>query len=373
MMVNTCIIHLDMRAELSNYSTSREENSGVTMEKRAFKRFLTDYSIWGFAFGYFACYIPYSLVTKIMSKGLLPSLHGTSLDGFAILPVVAVATLLTMVLVISLLGWWKYATHSTVFGLTVPHPTKWTFLSGLFTSFIIGTTTLAYTFESVSIVLAMLLMRGGVLIIGPIVDASTKRTVRWFSWAGFAGACLALLLNSRDAKCFRIPLLLGLVILIYIVSYFMRFQFMSRNAKSDKRDVNLRYFVEETMVSTPMLVIILGLSTLLTGKIGADVRLGWTMHWDQPYLLALFLIGVMSQGTGFFGTLVFLDKNENTFCIPVNRASSVLAGVIASMLLALFPGQRPPATTEFLGAGLMIVSILFLSIPPLVQARRKRD
>lgn len=342
------------------------------MEKRAFKRFLSDYSIWGFAFGYFACYIPYSLLTKIMSKGLLPSLHGTSLDGFTILPVVAVATLLTMILVISLLGWWKYASHSTVFGFSLPHPTKWTFLSGLFTSLIIGTTTLAYTFESVSIVLAMLFMRGGVLIIGPIVDASTKRKVRWFSWAGFAGAGLALLLNALDAKRFQIPLVLGLVILIYVLSYFMRFQFMSRNAKSDKKDVNLRYFVEETMVSTPMLVIILGIFALLKGKIGADVRLGWTMHWNQPYLWALVLIGVMSQGTGFFGTLVFLDKHENTYCIPVNRASSVLAGVIASMVLTLFPGQRLPATMEFIGAGVMVVSILFLSIPPLLQAKKKR-
>ena len=342
------------------------------MVKQSIKRFLSDYSIWGFAFGYFACYIPYSLLTKIMSKGLLSSLHGTSLDGFVILPVVAVATLLTMILVISLLGWWKYATHSKVFGLNVPHPTKWTFWSGLFTSLIIGTTTLAYTFESVSIVLAMLFMRGGVLIIGPIVDAGTKRKVRWFSWAGFAGACLALLLNARDAKSFRLPLALGLVILVYVLSYFMRFQFMSRNAKSDKRDVNLRYFVEEAMVSTPMLVISLGIFALLKGKIGADVRLGWTMHWDQPYLWALVLIGAASQGTGFFGTLVFLDKHENTYCIPVNRASSVLAGVIASLALTLFPGQRLPATTEFIGAGVMIVSILFLSIPPLVQARRKR-
>ena len=142
------------------------------MDRQGFRKTLSEYSIWGFAFGYFACYIPYSLMTKIMSKGLLPALHGRSLDGFVILPVVAVATLLTMILVISLLGWWKYATHSKIFGLSLPRPTKWTFLSGLFTSLIIGTTTLAYTFESVSIVLAMLLMRGGVLITGPIVDAT---------------------------------------------------------------------------------------------------------------------------------------------------------------------------------------------------------
>lgn len=358
---------------LANSGRSRTKNNEVILAKRTFKEFLSEYSIWGFAFGYFAAYIPYSLMTKIMSKGLLPSLDGRGLAGFSILPVTALATLVTMIIVISILGWWKYAKHSTVFGISVPHPTKWTLLSGIFTSLIIGTTTLAYTFEGMSIVMAMLLMRGGVLIIGPIVDSITKRSVRWFSWAGLTGALLALLVSLFDANNFNIPLAAGLVILVYLFSYFMRFQFMSRNAKSDKKDVNLRYFVEEQMVSTPMLVIILALFTLLKGDIGADVRLGWTVHWNQPYLWALLLIGAMSQGTGFFGTLVFLDKNENTFCIPVNRSSSVLAGVIASFFLALFPGQNIPATSQLIGAGIIIVSILFLSIPPLLEKKKQLE
>jgi hypothetical protein len=341
------------------------------LEKRTFKEFLADYSIWGFAFGYFAAYIPYSLMTKIMSKGLLPSLDGKGMAGFSILPVTALATLATMIILISILGWWKYAKHSTVFGVSVPHPTKWTTLSGIFTSLIIGTTTLAYTFEGLSIVMAMLMMRGGVLIIGPIVDAITKRKVRWFSWAGLVGAMLALLINVFNVNNFNIPLMAGLVILIYLLSYFMRFQFMSRNAKTDSKEVNLRYFVEETMVSTPTLVIILAIFALFKGEIGADVRMGWTMHWSQPYLWALIVIGVMSQGTGFFGTLVFLDKNENTYCIPVNRSSSILAGVIASFFLALFPGQSLPATSQLIGAGIVIVSILFLSIPPLMEKKKQ--
>ncbi|MDZ7796852.1 MAG: hypothetical protein U5N56_07340 [Candidatus Marinimicrobia bacterium] len=343
------------------------------MEKSTFKKFLEDYSIWLFAFGYFACYIPYSLFAKIMSKGLLPSLDGKTMTGFTILPVIALATLATMIVLISILGWWKYAKHSTIFGKSIPHPTKWTILSGIFTSLIIGTTTLAYTFEGLSIVFAMLLMRGGVLIIGPIVDAITKRRARWFSWAGLVGALTALLINLTDAQGYKVPLLAGIVILIYLFSYFMRFQFMTRNAKSEKKEVNLRYFVEETMVSTPIFVILLGIFALFKGEIGADVRLGWTMHWGEPYLWMLILIGIFSQGTGFFGTLVFLDKNENTYCIPVNRSSSILAGVIASSLLAFFPGQNLPPLSQFIGAGIIIVSILFLTIPPMIQKKKKLE
>ena len=342
------------------------------MGKSKFAQFLSNNSIWGFAFGYFACYVPYSLFTKIMSKGLLPSLDGNGLAGFSILPVTAIATLLTMIIVISILGWWKYAKHSTVFGVSIPHPTKWTLLSGIFTSLIIGTTTLAYTFEGVSIVFAMLLMRGGVLIIAPIVDTLTKRHVRWFSWIGLLGALCALLVGITGTKDFNIPVMLGGVIAVYLFSYFMRFQFMSKNAKSDKKEVNLRYFVEEQMVSTPVLVIFLALMTFIKGDVGESLRMGWTMHWDQPYLWALLLIGMLSQGTGFFGTLVFLDKSENAYCIPVNRSSSILAGVIASFLLSLFPNQNMPGTSQLIGAGIIIISILFLTIPPILQARKEK-
>lgn len=340
------------------------------MGQGKFKQFLTENSIWGFAFGYFACYIPYSLFTKIMSKGLLPSLD-EGMAGFSILPVTALATLCTMIILVSILGWWKYATHSKVLGINMPHPTKWTLLSGIFTSLIIGTTTLAYTFEGVSIVLAMLLMRGGVLIIAPIIDTITKRHVRWFSWIGLAGALVALLVPIFDVKGFHIPVLLAIVIGIYLLSYFMRFQFMSRNAKSDKKEVNLRYFVEEQMVSTPVLVLILIIFSFLQGDIGESVRYGFTAHWNQPYLWALILIGALSQGTGFFGTLVFLDKSENSYCIPVNRSSSILAGVIAAFLLSLFPNQGLPRSSQLIGAGIIIVSILFLTIPPMLEKKKK--
>jgi len=334
-----------------------------------FREKLSEYSIWGFAFGYFAAYVPYSMMTKVMSKGLLPSLNGQGMAGFTILPVTALATLASMLVFITAIGWWKYASRSEIFGMNLPHPTRWTFLSGIATALIIGTTTLAYTFNGLSIIFAMVLMRGGVLIIGPIVDKITGRHVRWFAYAGMLLALGALLVSLLDTDSYNVPFMAGIVIAVYLASYFIRFQFMSRLAKSPDPDVNKRYFVEEQMTATPVFVLILIIFSMTGGNIGEDVRIGFTQHWDQSYLWMLILIGVFSQGTGIFGTLVLLDKSENTFSIPVNRSSSVLAGVIASFLLHIIFDQRPPVTSQLIGAGFVIGAILFLTIPPALMKK----
>ncbi|MCK5520698.1 MAG: hypothetical protein KAI81_06270 [Candidatus Marinimicrobia bacterium] len=337
-----------------------------------FREKLAEYSIWAFAFGYFASYVPYSFLAKVMSKGLLPSLNGKGLAGFSILPVTALATMLAMIVVISSLGWWKYATHSKIGNFTVPHPTRWTFLSGVSTALIIGTTTLAYTFDGLSIVFAMVLMRGGVLIIAPIIDKMTGRSVRWFAYAGMVFSLSALLVSLMDTSSYNVPFLAGVIIAIYIASYFVRFQFMSRLAKSENADLNKKYFVEEQMTATPVFVLLLIIFSFFQNGIGESVRYGFTAHWDQSYLWILILIGIFSQGTGVFGTLILLDKNENTYCIPINRSSSILAGVIASSSLAFFFGTKLPATSQLMGAGLIIAAILFLTIPPALAKKMKQ-
>lgn len=334
---------------------------------------MAEYSIWIFAFGYFASYIQYSFMVKVLSKGLLPSLKGQSLAGFSILPVSVTASAVGMLVFLTAIRWWKYASHKRIMGFNLPHPTRWTFLSGLCTALIIGTTTLAYTFEGVSIIFAMLLMRGGILIIAPIVDALSKRHVRWFAWMGLVCSMCALLVSLLDTDGYNIPLLCIADIIIYLASYFVRLNFMSRFAKSEVSVANRRYFVEEQMVAAPSLVIMLAAAALIgRGGVLQTIRTGFTAYWDTPYILEILLVGVFSQGTGIFGSLIFLDRRENTFCVPINRSSSILAGVIASYLLLFFPNQKPPLESQLMGAGFIIIAIIFLVIPPILAKRKAR-
>jgi len=66
-------------------------------------------------------------------------------------------------------------------------------------------------------------------------------------------------------------------------------------------------------------------------------------------------------------TLIFLDRRENTFCVPMHCGSSMLSGLVATWLLTMLYGLAPPSVAQFASAGLIVVALLFLS--PLHHAR----
>jgi len=144
------------------------------------------------------------------------------LSGFELLPPTVMASVVGMFAFLTIAGWWRYAGRRTLFGLAVPFPGPWTFLSGLCTAAIIGTTTLAYTFEGVSIVFVMLLMRGGVLIIAPMVDAVTGRRARWFSWVGLALSLGALVVAFSEEGGYDITLSCAVDVAAYLADHYER-------------------------------------------------------------------------------------------------------------------------------------------------------
>jgi hypothetical protein len=213
-------------------------------------------------------------------------------------------------------------------------------------------------------------MRGGVLVLAPVVDRLTARKVRWFSYAALGVSALALVVAFAAAGASDIPFWCGVDIAVYLASYFVRLQLMSRLAKSDDVATGRRYFVEEQMVAAPAALLALAaLALVSTGSAGSAIAQGFTAVWDSPDLWALVLVGVLSQGTGVFGGLVLLDARESSFCVPLNRASSVLAGVGAGLVLTLF-GDDAPSWPELAGAALLVGAIVVLWVGPRIDARR---
>jgi hypothetical protein len=326
----------------------------------------TRHTIWWFAAGYFACYVPYSALTKALSSGTYPGVSH-AVPGAALLPVTTLVSLLAMAVFLWGSGWWRYATQRRVLGYCVPVPTRWTALSGLCSAAILTTTTLAYTFEGVSIVFVMLLMRGGVLVLAPVVDAMTGRRTRWFSWVGLGLSMAALVVAFAEDGGHGITLACAADVALYLGAYFVRLRFMSRLAKSSDPVVTRRYFVEEHLVTAPAaLAVLVVLAVWGQGELMLTIREGFFgLPWGA--LAPAIAVGLLSEGTGIFGTLVFLDASENTFSVPVNRCASILAGVVASSVLAALFHAPWPSAHELAGGGLVVLAILVLTLGSLVR------
>jgi hypothetical protein len=284
----------------------------------------------------------------------------------------ALASTMSMLVTISALGWWRYARPP---GRRLPRPNRWTFLSGLATATILITTTLAYTFEGVSLPFVMLVMRGGVLVLAPIVDLMTGRAIRWFSWTALALSLLSLL-DAFATHSGEVPLLCVLDLALYLAGYFLRLRLMARLGKSEDPAIRRRFFVEEQMVATPAAVLLLAVLALVGPEaLRAPLREGFGGAGGGATTAWAVLAGICSQGTGVFGGLLLLDASEATYCVPLNRAASILGGLTAAAALALLFDRPPPSGWELAGASLLVaaVGVLWLGPHAAARAHRLRD
>ncbi|HLT38949.1 MAG TPA: hypothetical protein VK034_21845, partial [Enhygromyxa sp.] len=189
------------------------------------------WSISVLAFWYFCCYAPSAGLTKALTSGWLPGSAGP-VSGLSILPATVIATIVTMAVILIATGWWRTMDTREIAGLRVPIPRRETLISGLADAVIIGATTLAFSFEGVSIVFVMLLMRGGVLLMSPFLDRLYHLRIRWFSWLALLLTLTAVSLAVTGGAGARLSLAAGLNVSAYLAGYVLRFWNMGRLGKS---------------------------------------------------------------------------------------------------------------------------------------------
>jgi hypothetical protein len=132
--------------------------------------------------------------------------------------------------------------------------------------------------------------------------------------------------------------------------------------KCEDRSVCYRYLVEEQLVAAILLLAIPAVLALIGhGQIMSELRHGFTNFFTSGATAPGLLIGALYACLYFFGTLIYLDARENTFCIPLNRASSLLAGLLATYVLADLFDLQPPGIAQLCGSGLIIAALMFLS------------
>lgn len=296
--------------------------------------------IWAFAVGYFLFYAPYSGTVKVISS--------SGLSGLEIFPAVAVGTLAGITLTLTLLGWWRYAR-------VVRDPRR--LLSGIGTASQFGATTIMYTFGGISIVLAVLLMRAGVLTIAPVVDVAHRRRVRWFAWVALALALTSVVYALAHVGDYSLTGLAAITLGFYLAGYMIRLPTMTKLAKVHDVEVTRQYFVDEALVASLTLLGVTAIAALLPlGSASEQLRHGFAL---LP--LGGLAAGLFYAGLHLFGTLIYLDWRENTFCIPLNRCSSIFAGIVASVALGGHWNVTAVPPAQLTAAAIMFVALLFLS------------
>jgi protein-tyrosine-phosphatase len=322
----------------------------------------------GLGIGYFIWYTPYSGLAKAMSDGVLPTIHGR-VGGLVLLPASALGTLVAMPVTLTVLRWWHHAGRRHIGGMRVPFPGRDTAISAFWMALIIGTTTLNLTFPGVSIALALILMRVGTLIITPVLDLLRFRKIHWYSAVALGLCVLTGIIALADVKNYVLSIGAVASVLVYVLAYFGRFMIMSNSAKRGTSSTDRRYFVEEHIAAPVWFVAILGVAAL--AGVG-PLRDGFTTFLGTAAAFPAFLIGVFYEGLFIFTSLIFLDRREYSFCVPVHVCSSLLAGVAASFGLAAMYGEPLPSAAQFVASATVILAALMLSYPTIQAKFRTR-
>jgi drug/metabolite transporter (DMT)-like permease len=319
---------------------------------------------------YFLSYLPNILLTKLATSRVHPVL-GRPLTGLETLPSTLIVNMLLTLLFIWLSGWHRDAHGLQVGAVRLPVPTRYTALSGVGTALVLFTVPLSFTFTNVSIPFIQLLMRGDILLIAPLVDLIFRRRVRWWSWTALVIVAIAMAFVVRQRGGFHLPPLAIATVVLYTIGYFLRLAVMTYVAKSGDAAGVRRYFVEEKIIALPMSIVVLALVSLAGfGNQAGELAWGFAAVWRDPVIWPLLGVAFTLTIVSVFAAIILLDKSENTYCVPLERSSSLLAGLVAAYLLHWGWGLPQPTTAELIGALLLIGAILLLTLAPRAERRR---
>ena len=337
--------------------------------------------------GYFVFYV----ITGVAVKFFLSRGAGyPNLDGMEYLVYNTAGGTLLATSVVLILKWYRLdSLKSTKFlGMTMPVEIPYIIASGVCTAVVIPTTTLMYSFRNISVMVAMVVMRGAVIVIGRIVDeiqihqGILKKKVYFEENIAmvFALVAVGVKLFVGDGEGKQSPFSSWPVIIIftaYVVAYAIRIYIMNyyknTRRKDEKKDNNKAFFAIEQISSTLVLVLVT-VTTVLVLKYA-----GITGERSTPFMNAFFntnfdwmpLAFLAGMGFGivaFFSVFIFMFKGRTaTFAGLVNRLTSLIAGTVSTLLFAVFFTGSFPHLIDWVSLIFIVIAVGFMA-----KAEKKR-
>ena len=336
--------------------------------------------------GYFLFYVATGLIVKFFTG----SVNGAAprMNDMAFLTYNTFGANLTCLIPVVVLGWWRMKSIRPirVGAWQIPSELLYIIPSGICTAVVIPTTTLMYTLP-ISVMVAMVIMRASVIVIGRVVDGVqiakgilTKK-VYWEENAAVAFAVLAAsieLLGSNGGSFDFIRNRAAMIILAsYIVAYAIRIYIMNyyKNTRPKGTPLDNRAFFATEQIAASFAMATIAIFVYFSPRFIA----GWgqlrqvagfisAIQSPMPTWKWASLSGVAFGIVAFFSVFIFMFKGRTaTFTGLVNRLTSLVAGTTATLLgWALF-GSKFPTLQNWVSLGFVLVAVAFLT-----RAERKR-
>jgi hypothetical protein len=351
--------------------------------------------------GYFVFYVITGITVKYFTQFRTPKmsdiayLFNNTLGGSFICLAVVVA-----------LGWTKLKSNRLAQWGPFRFPSEFLYIipSGVCTAIVIPTTTLLYTLP-ITVMVAMVIMRGSIIVISRVVDAIQirqgilkKRVYAEENW-GIVFALLAVgtvvflipIVNFLEARDIPAARFFGLsesarksgfdfmrssaaltIMGLYVLAYMFRIYIM--NYYKNTRGVGVKldnqgFFAIEQIAAS---------GTMILGGIfffSSPELLGWSdsrildfknaaLHPEPWSILSGLAYGMVA----FFSVFIFMFKGRTaTFAGLVNRLTSLLAGTTSTLLVwlffhAAFPKlAKLPTAQDWLSLVFILIAVGFLT------------
>ena len=338
--------------------------------------------------GYFLFYVATGLIVKFFTG----SVNGAPprMNDIAFLTYNTFGANLTCLIPAVVLGWWRMKSIRPIRVGAWEFPSELLYIipSGICTAVVIPTTTLMYTFLPVMV--AMVIMRASVIVIGRVVDELQIRQgildkrVYWEENVAVVFALLAgsIELFSRDngsaAGGGFLRNSVALVVLVsYLGAYAIRIYIMNyyKNTRPKGAPLDNRAFFATEQIAASVAMAIMAAFIFLSPRLFAS--------WGQARQVTDFVASIQLPVSGwgwvavsgvafgvvaFFSVFIFMFKGRTaTFTGLVNRLTSLVAGTTATLLGWVFFGSKFPSLQNWISLGFVLVAVAFLT-----RAERKR-
>lgn len=341
--------------------------------------------------GYFLFYVATGVFVKVFTGPV----HGrpAAMNDLAFLAYNTLGANLTCLIPAVVLGWWRLPTARPMrLGRwELPSELLYIIPSGICTAVVIPTTTLMYTLP-ISVMVAMVIMRASVIVIGRVVDevqirqGILKKRVYWEENAavGFAvvAASIELMggkggnfdfLHNRAAVTILGSYLLAYLLRIYIMNYYKNTRPKPEPGAAPV-DNNRAFFAVEQIAASVTMVLMAGAVLLSPRCWPAWMELRQVsdfvaaVRMPAPAWAWACLSGATFGIVAFFSVFIFMFKGRTaTFTGLVNRLTSLVAGTTATLIGWLLLGTKFPTLQNWVSLGFVLVAVAFLT-----RAEKKR-